>query len=73
MVERLQNFIDGAWRSSSAERVLNVLNPASAQLLVEVPLSPAAEVHQAAETAARAWRTLAISDTSATATSHQDS
>ena len=59
MVERLQNFIDGAWHSSSAPQVLNVLNPASAQVLAEVPLSPAAEVHQATETAARAfegWR-----------------
>jgi malonate-semialdehyde dehydrogenase (acetylating)/methylmalonate-semialdehyde dehydrogenase len=59
MIERLSNFIDGSWRSSGAAATLNVLNPASAQPLVQVPLSPAAEVHQAAETAARAfsaWR-----------------
>jgi malonate-semialdehyde dehydrogenase (acetylating) / methylmalonate-semialdehyde dehydrogenase len=59
MTERLQNFIDGSWHSSSAEQVLNVLNPASAKVLAEVPLSPRAEVHQAAEAAARAfvqWR-----------------
>jgi malonate-semialdehyde dehydrogenase (acetylating)/methylmalonate-semialdehyde dehydrogenase len=59
MTERLQNYIDGAWRPSAAEQTLNVLNPASAQVLAHVPLSPADEVHQAAEAAARAfekWR-----------------
>ena len=59
MIERLPNFIDGSWRTSARQQALNVLNPASAQVLAQVPLSPAAEVHQAAETAARAftgWR-----------------
>jgi malonate-semialdehyde dehydrogenase (acetylating) / methylmalonate-semialdehyde dehydrogenase len=59
MIERLQNFIDGAWRLSAADQALNVLNPASAKVLAEVPLSPGAEVHQAVEAAARAfvpWR-----------------
>ena len=49
MIERLQNFIDGAWRPSSAEQALNVINPASAQVLAEVPLSPAADVNKAVE------------------------
>jgi malonate-semialdehyde dehydrogenase (acetylating)/methylmalonate-semialdehyde dehydrogenase len=65
MVERLQNFIDGAWSPSSAEQALNVLNPASAQVLAQVPLSPAAEVNQAAESAARAfigWRRTPVGD-----------
>jgi malonate-semialdehyde dehydrogenase (acetylating)/methylmalonate-semialdehyde dehydrogenase len=57
MIERLSNFIDGSWRTSEAAAALNVLNPASAQPLAQVPLSPAAEVHQAAETAARAFPT----------------
>jgi malonate-semialdehyde dehydrogenase (acetylating)/methylmalonate-semialdehyde dehydrogenase len=59
MTERLPNFIDGNWQSSAAVQALNVLNPASAKVLAEVPLSPSAEVHQAAESAARAfvqWR-----------------
>ena len=57
--QRLQNFIGGAWSASTATDSLPVLNPASAQLLAEVPLSPAVEVHQAVEVAARAfpaWR-----------------
>lgn len=59
MTERLQNFIDGTWQSSPAEHVLHVLNPASAKILAEVPLSPKEEVARAAEAAARAflkWR-----------------
>jgi malonate-semialdehyde dehydrogenase (acetylating) / methylmalonate-semialdehyde dehydrogenase len=59
MSERLQNFIDGAWRASSADQALNVINPASARVLAEVPLSTAADVHQAVEIAERAflgWR-----------------
>ena len=59
MSERLQNFIDGAWRHSPAEQALSVINPASAQVIAEVPLSPAADVNQAVEAAGRAfvgWR-----------------
>ena len=40
MIERLPNFIDGGWQPSGASQALNVLNPASAQVLAEVPLSP---------------------------------
>ena len=43
MTQRLENYIGGAWRPSSAAQALNVLNPASAQVLAEVPLSSAAE------------------------------
>ena len=53
------NYIDGAWRASPAAESLAVLNPATAEVLGRVPLSPAAEVAQAAEAAARAlpgWR-----------------
>jgi malonate-semialdehyde dehydrogenase (acetylating)/methylmalonate-semialdehyde dehydrogenase len=59
MIQRLPNFIGGGWQPSGASQALHVLNPASAQVLAEVPLSPSAEVHQAVETATRAfaaWR-----------------
>ena len=58
-MERLQNFIGGDWRASSASEALNVINPASAKVLAEVPLSPAADVNAAVEVAERAfvdWR-----------------
>jgi malonate-semialdehyde dehydrogenase (acetylating)/methylmalonate-semialdehyde dehydrogenase len=59
MVKRLENFVDGTWHSSCAVEALKVLNPASAEVLAEVPLSPAEEVHQAVEAAQKVfpqWR-----------------
>ena len=59
MRERLQNFVNGAWRNPDARESLAVLNPASAEALAEVPLSPAAEVDLAVEAAQKAfveWR-----------------
>jgi malonate-semialdehyde dehydrogenase (acetylating)/methylmalonate-semialdehyde dehydrogenase len=65
MSERLQNFIDGGWQTSAAQETLKVMNPASAQVLVEVPLSPAEEVNKAADGAAKAfigWRRTPVGD-----------
>ncbi|MEI6391797.1 MAG: CoA-acylating methylmalonate-semialdehyde dehydrogenase [Verrucomicrobiota bacterium] len=59
MAERLLNFINGNWQPSDAGEVLKVLNPASAAVLAEVPLSPAIEVDRAVEAALKAfdgWR-----------------
>src|SRR5580704_15410659 len=58
-MDRLQNFIGGAWRPSSASEALKVINPASAAVIAEVPLSPATDVNAAVEIAERAfvqWR-----------------
>jgi len=65
MAERLQNFVDGAWRTSSAAETLDVLNPASAEVLAEVPLSSAKDVSDAVEIAERAyfdWRRTPVVD-----------
>jgi malonate-semialdehyde dehydrogenase (acetylating)/methylmalonate-semialdehyde dehydrogenase len=56
MSKRLENFVDGAWCASRAAEALKVLNPASAQVLAEVPLSPTEEVGAAATAAQRAFR-----------------
>jgi malonate-semialdehyde dehydrogenase (acetylating)/methylmalonate-semialdehyde dehydrogenase len=59
MATRLPNFIDGTWRASAAADFAQVVNPASAELLAEAPLTPAHEVGQAvgvAERAFPAWR-----------------
>jgi len=64
-MERLQNFIDGGWRASSANEALNVIDPASAKVLAEVPLSPATDVNAAVEVAERAfidWRRTPVVD-----------
>lgn len=52
----LQNYIDGQWCVSSATEHLAVVNPATAELLAQVPLSPAAEVDRAAQAAAKAFQ-----------------
>jgi malonate-semialdehyde dehydrogenase (acetylating)/methylmalonate-semialdehyde dehydrogenase len=59
MSERLLNFVHGAWRESKAERYLEVANPATAEVLATVPLTPAGEVDEAARLALAAfpeWR-----------------
>jgi malonate-semialdehyde dehydrogenase (acetylating)/methylmalonate-semialdehyde dehydrogenase len=65
MAERLQNFIDGNWRASNAKDALDVTNPASTEVLAEVPLSPGADVNAAVEIAERAffsWRRTPVVD-----------
>ncbi len=55
----LPNYINGQWCTSSTMEYLDVLNPATAEILVKVPLSPACEVNEAVEAAAEAfvsWR-----------------
>ena len=59
MAIRLENFVDGNWRASGATETLNVINPASAQVLAEVPLSPKEDVNAAvvvAQKAFESWR-----------------
>jgi malonate-semialdehyde dehydrogenase (acetylating)/methylmalonate-semialdehyde dehydrogenase len=58
-VATLRNCVGGAWVESTSARVLDVLNPATAQPLARVPLATAAEVDravQAAQAAFPAWR-----------------
>ena len=57
--QRLMNYVNGEWRHSSAETYLEVHNPATAEVLATVPLSPQAEVDLAAQAALAAfdgWR-----------------
>jgi malonate-semialdehyde dehydrogenase (acetylating)/methylmalonate-semialdehyde dehydrogenase len=59
MLKRLENFVEGTWQASRAVEALKVLNPASGQVLAEVPLSPAEEVGAAVAAAQKAfegWR-----------------
>lgn len=61
----LLNFINGAWAQSSTSNVLNVNNPATAQVIAQVPISPASEVDaaaQAAQTAFKEWRRVPVTD-----------
>jgi malonate-semialdehyde dehydrogenase (acetylating) / methylmalonate-semialdehyde dehydrogenase len=56
---RLLNYVNGQWRASRAAEALDVVNPATQEVLAQVPLSPAEEVDEAAQAAAAAfaaWR-----------------
>jgi malonate-semialdehyde dehydrogenase (acetylating)/methylmalonate-semialdehyde dehydrogenase len=53
------NYINGEWRSSKSDDFLDVVNPATAEILGKVPLSPGSEVNEAAKLASEAfegWR-----------------
>lgn len=55
----LQNYIDNEWLAPDNSEYLDVMNPATTDVLAKVPLSPAAEVDIAAQAAASAlndWR-----------------
>jgi malonate-semialdehyde dehydrogenase (acetylating)/methylmalonate-semialdehyde dehydrogenase len=55
----LRNYVDGRWVSSQSDRLLDVHNPATGQVMAQVPLSTADEVGQAVEAAREAfpeWR-----------------
>ncbi len=54
-VEVLQNFIGGAWVPSETERVENIPNPATGDLLARVPHGTAGDVEAAAAAAAQAY------------------
>ena len=53
----LLNYINGKWQTSTTTEHLEVINPATTEILAKVPLSPASEVNQAAEAAAKAFTT----------------
>jgi malonate-semialdehyde dehydrogenase (acetylating)/methylmalonate-semialdehyde dehydrogenase len=54
-IEQLANYIDGAWRKPGAADLLDVRNPATAETIARVPLTPRAEVDAAAQAAQAAW------------------
>ncbi len=56
---QLLNYIDGEWRTASAADALEVVNPATAEVMARVPLSSASDVDAAARAANAAlagWR-----------------
>lgn len=64
-IERLHNYIGGSWKASSAREYLDVVNPASGEVLGNVPMSPREEVDEACRTAAEAfpdWRNTPVAD-----------
>ncbi len=59
MSEVLRNYVDGDFCIAAAAETIEVINPATTEPIALAPLSPASEVHRAAECAAVAfpsWR-----------------
>ena len=52
----LPNYINNKWQKSAATEHLDVINPATAELLAKVPLSPKSEVNEATESAMKAFK-----------------
>jgi len=62
---QLLNFVNGQWSRSSAGDFLTILNPATAQALTQVPLSPGAEVDAAVQAGQKAftdWKETPVGD-----------
>jgi malonate-semialdehyde dehydrogenase (acetylating)/methylmalonate-semialdehyde dehydrogenase len=59
MSTQLLNYINGEWSRSSASESLSIVNPATAEVIATMPLSPVAEIDatvQAASAALKEWR-----------------
>ncbi len=59
MPQTILNYINGEWCRSGAGKFVEVINPATQEVLAQTPLSPPAEVDAAAQAAAAAfpdWR-----------------
>ena len=52
----LENYIDGAWTPSSSSELVDVVNPATGELLARVPLSTGADLDRAVAAARGAFR-----------------
>ncbi len=53
---RLKNYINGRWEESKSPRTKEVINPATAKVIAEVPLSTPDEVQEAVEIAKDAFQ-----------------
>lgn len=55
-IRQLKNYINGEWQSSQTTKYEAIYNPATGEVIAEVPLSTRAELDQAAEVAAEAFK-----------------
>ncbi|UXU64440.1 CoA-acylating methylmalonate-semialdehyde dehydrogenase [Staphylococcus agnetis] len=63
MVEVLKNYIGGQWVASQATETIDVVNPATKELIAKVPVSTRDELDHAAEVAHQAfesWKEVAV-------------
>src|SRR6266576_1938579 len=58
-ISELQNYVNGAWQRAAATEYVDVINPATAEVLARTPLASSADVDAAVQAAAAAfpaWR-----------------
>lgn len=55
MPEQLMNFINGAWEKSTSASIMDVLDPATQEIIARVPLSTPEELARAADAAQAAY------------------
>ncbi|RQM84147.1 methylmalonate-semialdehyde dehydrogenase (CoA acylating) [Staphylococcus xylosus] len=63
MAEILKNYINGEWKESKSTEMLDVLNPATKEVIAKVPLSTREELDEVAQMAAEAfqeWKEVAV-------------
>ncbi|MGW7862831.1 CoA-acylating methylmalonate-semialdehyde dehydrogenase [Staphylococcus xylosus] len=63
MAEILKNYINGEWKESKSTETLDVLNPATKEVIAKVPLSTREELDEVAQIAAEAfqeWKEVAV-------------
>ena len=48
-IQIIKNYINGEWKESESEQLLDVINPAKNEVIAKVPLSTTKEVIQAIE------------------------
>ena len=63
--EQLLNFVGGEWQRSSSSDYIDVINPATADVIAAAPLSPSQEVDEAVKAAHAAyleWREVPVTD-----------
>ncbi|EFS04376.1 methylmalonate-semialdehyde dehydrogenase (acylating), partial [Listeria seeligeri FSL S4-171] len=62
-VRKIKNYVNGEWVASKTEKYENVINPATGEILCQVPISTRAELDEAAEISEKAfekWSQVAV-------------
>lgn len=57
MSERMQMYINGRWTAARSGKTLGVINPATEEVLLDVPYGGREDVHEAVEAAGAAFKT----------------
>ena len=57
MSERMQMYINGRWTGAKSGKTLGVINPATEEVLLDVPYGSREDVHEAVEAAGAAFKT----------------